>query len=175
MDWQALCNRIITLFPFVRLLFCVRLLPNLRQKYALLTRFQQIFTRFQNYSPQKRRGLSSRKATMEIRMSPRKRSRDGRGLTSPASSSRSSKPLSRGTATRTWAPERRSRCGPTSPRPGSGYENTPHTHHCAHALRTYAWEQDEPMFQEVWKISYRLLISQEQSQNIKRKITYFLS
>jgi len=66
---------------------------------------------------------------METRMSPRKRSRDGRGLTSPASSSRSSRPLSRGTATRTWAPGRRSRCGPTSPRRGSGYENThtPHT------------------------------------------------
>ncbi|KTF88627.1 hypothetical protein cypCar_00033194 [Cyprinus carpio] len=39
----------------------------------------------QNYSPQKRRGLSSREATMGMSTSPRKRNKDGRGLTSPAS------------------------------------------------------------------------------------------
>lgn len=77
----------------------------------------------QNYSPQKRRGPSSREVTMEMLTSRRKRNKDGRGLTSPASSCRSWKRLSRGTDTRTWAPERRSQCGPTSRRPESGYEN----------------------------------------------------
>lgn len=83
----------------------------------------------QNYSPQKRRGLSSREATMGMSTSPRKRNKDGRGLTSPASSCRSWKPLSRGTDTRTWAPERRSQCGPTSRRPGSGYDNHKYPQH----------------------------------------------
>lgn len=50
-----------------------------------------------------------------------RRNRGGRGLISPASSSRSWKLPSRGTATLTWAPERRSQCGPTWRRHESGW------------------------------------------------------
>ena len=50
-----------------------------------------------------------------------RRSNGGRGLTSPASSSRSWRLPSRGIATLTWAPERRLQCGPTSLRHGSGW------------------------------------------------------
>ncbi len=55
-----------------------------------------------------------------------RRSSGGRGLTSPASSSRSWKPPSRETATLTWAPERKSQCGPTSQRHGSGWVHARH-------------------------------------------------
>lgn len=62
-----------------------------------------------------------------LKMALWRRSSGGKGLTSPASSSRSWKPPSRETATQTWAQEKRLLCGPTSLRLGSGWVHT-HTH-----------------------------------------------
>lgn len=70
--------------------------------------------------PQRRRGAPSTAAMTATETTPKRRSNGDSGLTSQASSSRSWRLPSRGTATRTWAPGRRSPCGPTWPRPECG-------------------------------------------------------
>ena len=78
-----------------------------RQQVGMLTG-TSVF-RFQR----KIRASRERMRTWEPKTRPRRKGKGGSGLTSPASSCRNWRPLSKGTATRTCPRAKKSQCGPT--------------------------------------------------------------
>lgn len=85
------------------------------------------FSQYHFQIPARRQARAARWATATMTAwtrTARRRGSGGSGLTSPRSSCRSWRRCSRGTATPTWAPGRRSACGPTSPSPESGWVST---------------------------------------------------